>query len=54
MDIATSIETEDNINWTVNIAKDRIFHVGTLVTAKSFVNAWNWAAYAPNGQTNNN
>ncbi|GAA0616004.1 ABC transporter substrate-binding protein [Paenochrobactrum glaciei] len=54
MDIATSIETDDNINWTVTVAKDRVFHDGTPVTAKSFVDAWNWAAYAPNGQTNNN
>lgn len=53
-DIATAIETTDNIHWHVTIAKDRIFHDGTPVTAKSFVDAWNWAAYAPNGQTNSN
>lgn len=50
MDIAESIETEDNQNFTVTIKDDYTFSDGTPVTAKSFVDAWNYTAYGPNGQ----
>ncbi|MGO4956381.1 peptide ABC transporter substrate-binding protein [Luteococcus sp. Sow4_B9] len=52
MDLAESIETSDNKVFTVKLQKDRKFSDGTPVTAKSFVDAWNFAAYAPNGQQN--
>lgn len=49
MDIAESIETDDNQNFTVTL-KDYKFHDGTDVTAESFVKAWNYTAYGPNAQ----
>ncbi len=49
MDIAESIETTDNQNFTVKL-KPYKFHDGTDVKAKNFVDAWNYTAYAPNGQ----
>jgi oligopeptide transport system substrate-binding protein len=48
-DIAESIETDDNKLFTVKL-KPYKFHDGTEVTAKSFVDAWNYTAYGPNGQ----
>jgi oligopeptide transport system substrate-binding protein len=48
MDIAESIETEDNQTFTVTL-KDYTFSDGTPVTASSFVDAWNYNAYGPNG-----
>ena len=48
-DIAESIETTDNKTFTVKL-KPYKFHDGTDVTAKSFVDAWNYTAFAPNGQ----
>ncbi len=48
MDIAESIETEDNQNFTVTIKPDYKFSDGTPVTADSFVKAWNYTAYGPN------
>src|SRR5215217_4920778 len=50
-DIAESIETKDNKNFTVKI-KPYKFHDGTEVKAKNFVDAWNYTAYGPNGQAN--
>ncbi len=50
MDLAKSIETTDNQNFTVTLNAGRKFQDGTPVTSKSFVDAWNYAAYAPNGQ----
>ncbi|MET1006938.1 MAG: ABC transporter substrate-binding protein [Propionibacteriaceae bacterium] len=49
MDIAQSIETTDNQTFTVKL-KPYKFQDGTDVTAKSFVDAWNYTAYFPNGQ----
>ena len=48
-DIAESIETSDNQLFTVKL-KPYKFHDGTDVKAKNFVDAWNYTAYAPNGQ----
>jgi len=48
-DIAESIETSDNKLFTVKL-KPYKFHDGTDVKAKNFVDAWNYTAYAPNGQ----
>ncbi len=49
-DIAESIDTTDNQTFTVKLNKGRKFHDGTEVKAKNFVDAWNYAAYAPNAQ----
>ena len=49
-DIAESIETTDNKLFTVKL-KPYKFHDGTDVKAKNFVDAWNFTAYGPNGQT---
>jgi oligopeptide transport system substrate-binding protein len=51
--MAESIESEDLKNWTIKIKDGWTFHDGTPVTSQSFVDAWNWAAYAPNGALNN-
>ncbi|WP_435741543.1 peptide ABC transporter substrate-binding protein [Nocardioides sp. SYSU DS0663] len=48
MDIAESIETDDNQNFTVKLKDDYMFSDGTQVTAQSFVDAWNYNAYGPN------
>jgi len=48
-DIAESIETTDNQNFTVKL-KPYKFHDGTDVKAKNFVDAWNFTTYGPNGQ----
>lgn len=50
MDIAESIETEDNINFTVTLKEGYLFHDGTEVKAKNFVDAWNYTAAYSNGQ----
>nr|WP_322746675.1 ABC transporter substrate-binding protein [Saccharothrix syringae] len=46
--MAESIETTDSKVFTVKIKPGWTFHDGTPVTAKSFVDAWNWTAYGPN------
>jgi oligopeptide transport system substrate-binding protein len=50
-DIAESIETEDNQNFTVKLKPGYKWHDGTEVKAKNFVDAWNYAAYGPNAQS---
>src|SRR5690606_18246669 len=49
---AESIKTEDNKVWTVTLKDGWKFHNGEAVTAKSYVDAWNWAANIKNNQTN--
>ncbi len=51
MDIAESIETEDNQNFTVTLKQGYLFHDGTEVKAQNFVRAWNYTAAAENAQT---
>jgi oligopeptide transport system substrate-binding protein len=46
-EVAESIESDDNVTWTVTLNDGWTFHDGTPVTAESFVNAWNWSAYGP-------
>ena len=50
--VATSITTDDQINWDIKIRDDWKFQDGTPVTAASFVDAWNWASYGPNAALN--
>ncbi|NJP50851.1 ABC transporter substrate-binding protein [Streptomyces sp. SBST2-5] len=49
---AESIKTEDNKVWTVTLRDGWKFHNGEPVTAKSYVDAWNWGANIKNNQTN--
>jgi len=48
--VADAIESDDAVTWTVRLHDGWTFHDGTPVTAKSFVDAWNYAAYSPNAQ----
>ena len=41
MEVAESIKSDDNQNWTIKIKGDTKFSDGTPVTSKSFVDAWN-------------
>lgn len=50
--MATDIATTDSKTWTVTIEQGWTFHNGEPVTAKSYVDAWNFAAYAPNANGN--
>lgn len=50
--VADSIETKDSKVYTIKIKQGTKFHDGTEVKAKNFVDAWNWAAYSPNGASN--
>ncbi|MDR1387187.1 MAG: ABC transporter substrate-binding protein [Propionibacteriaceae bacterium] len=49
-EVAESIETEDAVTFTVKVKSDQKFADGSAVTAKSFVDAWNWGAQAENVQ----
>ncbi len=49
MDIAESIESTDNQTFTVKLVPGYKFHDGTVVKAKNFVDAWNYAASGKNG-----
>lgn len=46
--VAESITTADSKFWTIKIKPDWKFQDGTPVTARSFVDAWNYTAYSPN------
>jgi oligopeptide transport system substrate-binding protein len=50
--VADSITTSDSKVYTIKIKSGTKFHDGTEVKAKNFVDAWNWAAYSPNGAQN--
>jgi ABC-type oligopeptide transport system substrate-binding subunit len=50
--MAESIDSGDQRLWTIRIKSGWTFHNGEPVTAKSFVDAWNFAAYAPNANGN--
>jgi ABC-type oligopeptide transport system substrate-binding subunit len=46
--MAESIDSEDGAKWTIKLKDGFTFHNGEKVTAQSFVDAWNYTAYAPN------
>jgi len=52
MAVADSIDTKDSKVYTIKIKPNTKFHDGSVVKAKNFVDAWNWAAYSPNGAQN--
>ncbi|MEH1123430.1 peptide ABC transporter substrate-binding protein [Micromonospora sp. CPCC 206061] len=49
---AESIKSTDRKVWTITLKDGYTFHNGEPVTADSYVDAWNYAAYAPNNQAN--
>lgn len=49
---AESITSTDAQNYDITIKSGWTFTDGTPITAKSYVDAWNWGAYAPNGALN--
>ena len=50
---AESITSADNgKTWTVKLKSGWKWHDGTPVVAKNYVDAWNYAAYSPNGLIN--
>ncbi|MDJ1138208.1 peptide ABC transporter substrate-binding protein [Streptomyces iconiensis] len=50
--VAESITTSDQRNFTIKLKKGWKFSDGTAVTAKSFVDAWNYGALVTNKQVN--
>ena len=51
-DLAESITSADNVNWTVEIKPGYRFTNGEPVDADAFIRSWNYTAYAPNAQKN--
>ncbi|WP_225731327.1 MULTISPECIES: ABC transporter substrate-binding protein [unclassified Nocardia] len=49
-EVAQSIDTSDRIHYKITLKPDWKFTDGTPVTAKSFVDAWNFAALGTNAQ----
>jgi oligopeptide transport system substrate-binding protein len=50
LEVAQSIETTDNVNYQIKLKPGWKFTDGSPVTARSFVNAWNYGALTTNGQ----
>jgi ABC-type oligopeptide transport system substrate-binding subunit len=46
--VAESVESKDQKIWTIKLKTGQKFHNGEPVTAASFADAWNYAAYGPN------
>lgn len=47
---AQSVTSSDNKVWTIKLKDGFTFHNGEKVTSEDYINAWNYGAYAPNGQ----
>ncbi|WUI03775.1 ABC transporter substrate-binding protein [Spirillospora sp. NBC_00431] len=50
---AESVTSDDQKVWTVKMKPGQKFHNGEPVTAQSFADAWNHAAYGPNAMDTN-
>jgi oligopeptide transport system substrate-binding protein len=50
LEVAQSIETTDSVNYRITLKPGWTFSDGSPVTARSFVNAWNYGALATNAQ----
>lgn len=50
LEVAESIDTTDNVNYRIRLKPDWKFTDGSPVTARSFVDAWNYGALTTNGQ----
>ncbi|HSK58647.1 MAG TPA: ABC transporter substrate-binding protein [Actinomycetospora sp.] len=48
LEAAQAIDTTDNQTFTIRLEPGWTFHDGTPVTARNYVDAWNWTAYGPN------
>lgn len=48
--VAARITSDDARTWTIEVEEGWEFHDGTEVTASSFVDAWNFAAFGPSAQ----
>ncbi|MFZ2502574.1 MAG: ABC transporter substrate-binding protein [Nocardioides sp.] len=53
MRAAESVESADQVTWTVKIQPDRTFSDGTPITAKTWVDTFNFMAYGPNAMSGN-
>ena len=51
-DLAESIESSDQKNWTVKLKEGYTFDNGEPVNSDAFIRAWTYAAYSPNAQNN--
>lgn len=49
-DVAESVTSDDQQTWTVKIKSGQTFSDGSPLTAKNFVDAWNYGAKASNAQ----
>ncbi|WP_430593274.1 peptide ABC transporter substrate-binding protein [Humidisolicoccus flavus] len=49
---AESVESDNQIDWTITLQDDWTFHDGTPVTAQDYVDTWNTVAYGPNAFEN--
>jgi ABC-type oligopeptide transport system substrate-binding subunit len=52
LDLAASIESEDNTTWTITLKEGYTFTNGEPVNADAFIRAWNYAADGDNTQNN--
>lgn len=50
LEVAESIETDDDVNYRIRLKPGWTFSDGSPVTAHSFVDAWNYGALASNAQ----
>ncbi|WP_144659625.1 ABC transporter substrate-binding protein [Paenarthrobacter nicotinovorans] len=50
--LAESIDTTDSQNWTIKVKSGSKFTNGEAITAKTFVDSWNFAALSTNLQNN--
>ena len=51
-EMAESITSDDNVTWTIKIKPDWTFQDGSPITAQTFVDSWNYAAWPGNAQLN--
>ena len=51
-ELAESIDTKDSQNYTIKLKSGEMFSDGSPITAKNFVDAWNFGAAAKNAQLN--
>ncbi|MFF5217216.1 ABC transporter substrate-binding protein [Micromonospora sp. NPDC000442] len=52
MDLAESVESDDQKLWTIKLKSGYTFDNGEPVNADAFLRSWNYAAYGPNAQNN--
>jgi len=51
--VAGSVESTDNVTWTIKLKSGWTFHDGSAVTAKSFADSWNATALGANALSGN-